>query len=76
MLFLKSKIILLNTKRETMKQMEKIAVAAGIILVLYFVMKDDKDKDKKGKYEYQRREKAKGGQFAPWERKGGSRSGS
>ena len=56
--------------------MEKIAVAAGIILVLYFVMKDDKDKDKKGKYEYQRREKAKGGQFAPWERKGGSRSGS
>ena len=58
-----------------MKQMEKIMIAAGIVLVLYFVMKDGKDKDKKGEYEYQR---SKTGQsnWAKWERKGGSRSGS
>jgi hypothetical protein len=60
-----------------MKQTEKIAIAFGIILVLYFVMKDsDKDKDKKGEYEYQRRVKKTGGQYKTWERKQGSRSGS
>ncbi len=59
-----------------MKQTEKIAIAAGIILVLYFVMKDsDKDKDKKDEYEYQRTKTGKSN-WAKWERKQGSRSGS
>jgi hypothetical protein len=59
-----------------MKQVEKIAIAAGIILVLYFVMKDsDKDKDKKGEYEYKRAHKGKS-DWKAWERKQGSRSGS
>ena len=59
-----------------MKQVEKIAIAAGIILVLYFVMKDsDKDKDKKGEYLYRRTVKGKS-DWKDWERKQGSRSGS
>ena len=59
-----------------MKQVEKIAIAAGIILVLYFVMKDsDKDKDKKGEYEYKRAHTGKA-DWKAWERKQGSRSGS
>ena len=75
MLFLKSENILAKTKTEKMKQMEKIMIAAGIVLVLYFVMKDGKDKDKKGEYEYQRAHTGKS-DWKKWERKGGSRSGS
>lgn len=54
-----------------MKTWEKAAVAAGIVLVLYMVMKEDKEK---GEYEYQRRAKGQFGQYQPWERKSGSRS--
>ena len=55
-----------------MKTIEKFAIGAGIILVLYFVMKDDK-KDEKTQYEYKRSVKG-ADTFQPWERKKGSGS--
>ena len=55
-----------------MKTIEKFAVGAGIILVLYFVMRDDK-KDEKTQYEYRRSVKGQSN-FQPWERKKGSGS--
>ena len=55
-----------------MKTIEKFAIGAGIILVLYFVMKDDK-KDEKQQFEYKRSVKG-ADSFQPWERKKGSGS--
>ena len=40
-----------------MKTIEKFVIGAGIVLVLYMVMKDDGSKDDKPTYEYQRRMK-------------------
>ena len=57
-----------------MKNWEKIAVGAGIIAILYFVMKD-KDKDKDGEYKYQRQKKGQSS-WEAYEKKKGSRSGS
>ncbi len=54
-----------------MKTWERFAVGAGIVLVLYMVMKDgSKDDD----YEYGRRKKGASTGFQEWERKRGSRS--
>ena len=55
-----------------MKTIEKFAIGAGIILVLYMVMKDDKS-DEKPEYEYQRSVKGQDS-FQPWARKKGSGS--
>ena len=54
-----------------MKTWEKLAVGAGVIVVLYMVMKDDKDDDK---FHYQRADKGKTN-WTDWKR-GGSRFGS
>ena len=54
-----------------MKTWEKLAVGAGVIVVLYMVMKDDKD----DKYDYQRADKGKGN-FKTWQRGGSQRFGS
>ncbi len=55
-----------------MKTIEKFAIGAGIILVLYMVMKDDKS-DEKPEYEYQRSVKGQDS-YTKWERKKGSGS--
>ena len=56
-----------------MKNWEKIAVGAGIIAILYFVMKDkDKDGDD---YKYQRQKKGQSS-WESYDKKKGSRSGS
>ena len=56
-----------------MKTIEKFVIGAGIVLVLYMVMKDDGSKDDKPTYEYQRRMKGvRGADFEEWEKKKGS----
>ncbi len=55
-----------------MKTIEKFAIGAGIVLILYMVMKDDK-KDEKPEYEYTRVQKGvRGAVPEPWKRKGSS----